>query len=131
MNKEKQELLDSVYNNYVIIFEKEWIKRYDPMLGDFNHNGRPMTQEEFNIQCKNNPKFFEKLGLKIEERDLSLEERIQFFYKKDCSNGKPMADKILKEELKSERIVKTLDSLDIPTKLITITYNDKTIESYE
>ena len=68
--------------------------------------------------------FSERWGLKIEERELSLEER----YK--------IALPIWKEKygLLANMMVSTnVDNTpyNIPTKLITITYNDKTIESYE
>jgi hypothetical protein len=62
--------------------------------------------------------FSEKWGLKIEERELSLEERNNV-YKKQWEPGA--------SELSHDRF----NSLNIPTKIITITYNDKTIESYE
>jgi len=58
--------------------------------------------------------------VKIEERELGLGERhdIKEQYGFDCRKlAKPS--------------IKQLDDANIPTKLITITYNDKTIESYE
>jgi hypothetical protein len=75
------------------------------------------TQEEFINKCKTDTEFSEKWGLKIEERELSLEERT---------------------ELAKGKVVPLLGSKDdsyneagIPKQSITITYNDKTIESYE
>jgi hypothetical protein len=115
MNKEQQELLDEAYENYCLsykdgheFYEDETVKR-------------SYTQEEFINKCKTNTEFSEKWGIKIEERELSLSERIK--YKKE----------------RGDRIARTfaaythqmLDNANIPTRLITITYNDKTIESYE
>jgi len=88
-----------------------------------HYNG--ITQEEFINKCKTNPEFSEKWGLKITERELSEEERwrIRFdYYPKDKQFP---WDRMA---LPSHRF---LDDFNIPTKLITITYNDKTIESYE
>ena len=104
MNKEQQELLDEVYENY----ESRQINMYIPIW----------SQEEFINKCKTDTEFSEKWGLKIEERELSLEERNNV-YKKQWEPGV--------SELSHDRF----NSLNIPTKLITITYNDKTIESYE
>jgi thymidylate synthase len=59
-------------------------------------------------------------GFQVYTRELSLEERhdIKEQYGFDCRKlAKPS--------------IEQLDAANIPTKLITITYNDKTIESYE
>ena len=78
-----------------------------------------LTQEEFINKIKIDEKFSEKWGLKIEERELSQEEKVSYFFKKF---GEEDPLKILKGE-----VIK----YDIPTKLITIIYNNETIESYE
>jgi hypothetical protein len=116
MNKEQQELLDESYKDYFIKKSSE--------TGPFGVTGIIPTKDEFINNCKNNPEFSEKWGLKIEERELSLEER----YK--------IALPIWKEKygLLANMMVSTnVDNTpyNIPTKLITMTYNDKTIESYE
>jgi hypothetical protein len=59
-------------------------------------------KEVFILECKTNSEFSEKWGLKIEERELN------------------------DDELNIVNLLKQTS-----TKLITITYNDKTIESYE
>jgi hypothetical protein len=98
-------LIDDAYENY----SKHFVGYDDiPKIDWFIH------------EIKNNTEFSEKWGLKIEERELSLEERTKYKKKRDG-------------------IVRTfasythqmLDNSNVPTKLITITYNDKTIESYE
>ena len=63
-------------------------------------------------------------------RELSLEDRIQFYYKSNCSNGKSMPDKILKEELKSERTVNMLDKLNIPTRAISLMWNQRSVDTF-
>jgi hypothetical protein len=105
MSKEQQELLDEAYENY----ESQQINMYIPIW----------SQEEFINKCKTNPEFSENWGLKIEERELSLEER-----------------KIHMSKYSNDRIYpdwdeKFLNEKGIPNKIIKIAYNNKTIESYE
>jgi hypothetical protein len=111
MNKEQQELLGEVYENYrqKIISEDLW------MLVAI---GWPSTQEEFINKCKTDSEFSERWGLKIKERELSLEERATIWN----NTHNPVGNIYTHNQY---------DENDIPTKLITITYNDKTIESYE
>jgi hypothetical protein len=76
-------------------------------------------------EIKNNKVFSERWGLKIEERELSLEERTKILISKS-DNKKDFYDRngrlIIEDEL-------VLNESNIPTKLITITYNDKKIDS--
>jgi hypothetical protein len=104
MNKEQQELLDDVYKNFL---------KYSSQV-------IPFTKDEFIHHIKTNDGFAKLWGLKIEERELSESERVQFYYKKHN-----------KGRVGSKTTKFVLDHDNIPTKLITITYNDKTIESYE
>lgn len=80
-----------------------------------------LTKEEFINKCKTNPEFSETWGLKIEEKELSPKERIEL------AGGK-IQDKY---PALVEMSLIVCDERDIPTKLITITYNNETIESYE
>ena len=123
MNKEQQELLNEAYKNYS---KKMMYHPVENWLDDGNGEKtyRQLSQEEFINKCKIDPEFSEKWGLKIEERELSLEER----YK--------IALPIWKEKyglLANMMVPTNVDNTPykIPTKLITITYNDKKIESYE
>jgi hypothetical protein len=124
MNKEQQGLLDEAYENYFNVFEKEWIKQYDPILGNFNHEGRPITQEEFINKCKTDPEFSEKWRLKIEERELSRLERINIAIEKKLTHKTAHLTKDFDYQ-------KWCDEQNVPTKLITITYRNQKIESYE
>ena len=125
MNKEQQELLDEIYKNYVKWWEKsddscnlteeqssKWLKLIDGGL-----QWAPFSQEEFINKCKTDNEFSEKWGLKIEERELSEDERYEL-----CAAQKSKMTAISEEDY---------IKYNIPTKLITITYNDKKIESYE
>jgi thymidylate synthase len=77
--------------------------------------GFRLTQEEFINKIKTDDEFAKKWGLKIDERELTLEERIQLWQKQQDGRG--------------EFIMELLNV--IPTKLITLTYNNETIEIYE
>jgi hypothetical protein len=98
-----------------------------------------LSKEEFINKCKTDSEFSEKWGLKIEERELRLEERLEIadkfnpLIREDCLTKTHHPDET--EELKLIYRHAWLDSLGpnvVPQrKLITITYNDKTIESYE
>jgi len=114
MNKEQQELLDEAYKN----FEKQCIPG----------TGKKMSKEEFIEFIKTNNEFSKKLGLTIKERELSLEEREKIAITKYPQlNETPHGALIDSRPFSNE----FGDSLNIPTKLITVTYNDKTIENYE
>ena len=129
MNNEKMnQMINEAYEKYCKIAGKVEEPDYDIHVDDPNQNcTRLMTKEEFINKCKINPEFSERWGLKIEERELSWKERTELLkdrsdFKRDFydRNGRLIIE---------EKIV--LDESNIPTKLITITYNNETIESYE
>ena len=115
MNKEKyNQIIDEGYKNYFLIKSME--------KGPFGISGLILPKEEFINNCKTNPEFSEKWGLKIEERELSLLERYELMKK---------LDNWVSVHYKEPKTMEYMDSQNIPTKLITITYNNETIESYE
>jgi hypothetical protein len=117
MNKEQEGLIELVGQEYT-----KWF--YDNAVPSVS--GKPilngegiLTRGEFINKCKTDSEFSEKWGLKIEERELSLEERVTHY---ETTLGRlhfipPTTD--------------MLDKENIPTKLITVTYRNQTIESYE
>jgi hypothetical protein len=117
MNKEQQELVNEAYKNYrskskdIDLPENLYNKLIDDLNKDamfpIDNPNRMLTKEEFINKCKTDQEFSEKWGLKIEERELSLEQVDQ-----------------------NNLVLKGSTAL-YPRKLITITYNDKIIESYE
>ncbi len=122
MNKEQQELLDVAYENYSKEYEKDnsigmclLVKRLD---GKSTY--RKPNKEMFVDLCTYDKTFSEKWGLKIEERELSDKERVILYTQK--TNIDTSFFPVLRE---------TLNFHNIPTKLITITYNGTKIESYE
>jgi hypothetical protein len=71
-NEKYNQIIDEVYKNYLI----EDVKILPNMPKDtMTELGYRLTQEEFINKCKTDPEFSKKWGLKIEERELSLEER--------------------------------------------------------
>ena len=113
MNKEQ--IIDEAYENYSKEYEK------DNSIGmcllvarmDGKSTYRKPNKEMFVDLCTHDKTFSEKWGLKIEERELSDKERVAIF-------------------MENKRTNKFEDNnCDIPTKLITLTYNNETIESYE
>ena len=109
MSKERyNQIIDEVYENYK--------SKTEIMMGHGFH-GTLLSQEDFISKIKTDSEFSETWGLKIEERELSLEERRKLA-KYDSEFVSPMT-------------VESWDRNNIPTKLITLTYNNETIESYE
>jgi len=113
MNKEKyNQIIDEVYEKY---HQENKHVMYLTFL----------LKEEFINKCKTNSEFSEKWGLKIEERELSLVERY------DLIEDDKHTQFVNWQSLGTDRVKEVLDELNIPTKLLTITYNNETIESYE
>ena len=108
MNKEQ--IINEVYNKYLTKY-----MGYDDVP----------SKELFLFEIKNNPEFSNKWGLKIEERELSLEERYNLIEEDKHTQF------VNWQSLGTDRVKEVLDELNIPTKLITITHNNETIESYE
>ena len=124
MNKEQQELLDGAYENYsnkLLFNEKDC--HVDYSINQPNKTFIPYSQEEFINKCKTDTEFSERWGLKIEERELSLNERRIW-----CKSNNVILEHL---EAGLENEEDDMRANRVPTRLITITYNDKTIESYE
>jgi len=88
-----------------------------------------LTQEEFINKCKTDVGFSEKWRLKIEERELSLDERNDLLNKETNRNHK--RENCFTDEEFERETLQDCKAFNIPTKLITITYKNETIESYE
>ena len=136
MNKEQQELLNKAYENYSIEYEK------DNSIGmcflvnrvDVKHTFSKPNKEMFEGLIRADKTFSERWGLKIEERELTWSERF------NLALFNPTYKSLeLRKTLEAESYMlhypdghkKVMDESNFPTKLITITYKDKTIENYE
>ena len=134
MNNEKyNQIIDEAYENYSktpvdYITFSERNKHFKSDGLEFN-SGYPnyihFTQEEFINKCKTDSEFSEKWGLKIEERELSLEERYDLIEKDKHKQF------VTWQSHGTNRIKEVIDEQGVPTKLITVTYKDERIEIYE
>jgi hypothetical protein len=140
-NKEQQLLIDEAYENYC----KEYSSLYyledkiEYGYSDYHHDiedysFEAYTQEEFIHRCKTDSEFSEKWGLKVEERELSLEERAYAYNNLlEKQNYNPKWQSKIKDidKLNEGELMTILQSLPGPSKLITLSYHDKTITSCE
>jgi hypothetical protein len=78
-----------------------------------------LNKEEFIHKCKTDKEFSEMWGLKIEERELSWEERVQWVMKNTDV------------EWENLYIVEEINKESSPTKLITVEHNGEKIEVHE
>jgi len=125
MSKERyNQIIGEVYKNYekqYSTFEIGIVKSIagnNPMVDSLlKNNSSILSQQEFIHKCKTDQEFSERWGLKIEERDLSLEER------RKIAN--------YESEFISPMTVESCDRRNIPSKLITLTYQNEKIEVYE
>jgi hypothetical protein len=144
MNNEQQELLDEAYIKYQnqTMFHTDDLVPLKELDGMYMSTGektkvyRQFAPKEFINKCKTDKDFSEKWGLKIEERELIRDERY---------NLMSTITRHSKESIESRKKINNfegntpgvsyheewLDSFNIPTKIINISYNNKKIESYE
>jgi hypothetical protein len=104
--KDEPDLLNEVYMAYY------WI------MGD----KIKFTKDEFINKCKTDLEFSEKWGLKIEEKELSTQERNEWF-QIHLNGNNPF--------MKSDWKDFELDQQNIPTKQITLEYNNEKTYHYE
>ena len=117
MNKERyNQIIDEVYKNYLKNGQQQADRNKE------NQTFLPLPKNWFIDKIKTDSEFSEKWGLKIEERELSLEERKKLYEGEFTPGIEVTNDHWLNSKLTTR---------NIPTKLITITYNNETIESYE
>ena len=110
------EIIDMVYNKYDKLFDSY----YPPFSAPYP---KRLTKEELVEEIKNGGKVIQEyeLGVKIEERVLSFKER-----KEILRQEHPLY--FMEQQLGGEDI---FIRNNIPTKEITITYNNETISYYE
>jgi hypothetical protein len=126
MNKEQLELLNEAYGKYA---DSHWTPPSNPkgkLLSDQLFSVVPMehSKESFINKCKTDKEFSEKWGLRIKERELTYLERYKLWFGNNYETGMEYNENTI-PDFDNEYYEPT------PTKLITITYNNKKIESYE
>jgi hypothetical protein len=123
MSKERyNQIIDDTYKNYLI----EDVKVLPNMSKEkMTEMGFRLSKDEFINKCKNDQEFSEKWGLKIEERELSLEERMQIWNE----HIKGLFIMLIWGHDKTQE--ESLNEHNIPNKQITLTYQDEKIQFYE
>jgi hypothetical protein len=127
--KDEPDLLNDAYENY----KKEIIRQRELQKEEVNRLRsqrkrlkvdliKLLSKEEFIDKCKTNKEFSEKWGLKIEERELSTQERNEWF-QIHLNGNNPF--------MKSDWKDFELDQQNIPTKQITLEYNNEKTYYYE
>jgi hypothetical protein len=109
LNKQQTDLIGESYGNYC----KHFVGYDDIPKIDW-----------FIQEIKNNTEFSERWELKIEERELNHDERFEIYKKVGGRDLQPHISGINFKQF-------YFDDSNVPTKLITITYKDTIIESYE
>jgi len=115
-NGRYNQIIDEVYDFYCKSFDNQCVIEIY-----LSFDTDPMIKVMFVEKIKNLDWFSQKWGLKIEERVLTPKERIEL------AGGK-IQDKY---PALVEMSLRVCDERDIPTKLITLTYKNETIEIYE
>jgi hypothetical protein len=112
MNKERyNQIIDEVYGNALLKYAFDWLPYTPP-------GGYLESKESFIIGIKTDKEFSERFGLKIEELELDMFERWK------------IAD-LTPNMMEIDYCNKLCDEHNVPTKLITVTYNNEIIEIYE
>ena len=126
MNNERyNQIIDEVFKKYG---DSHWTPPENPngpLLSDQLWSVKPMqhSKEGFIQACKTDKEFSEKWGLKIEERELSLEEQIDLALEWGHDSFDLDMAMCNSEDGQTE--------YGIPSKLITVTYNNEIIEFHE
>ncbi len=120
MSKERyNQIIDDAYKNFKNNFP---MKKSNPPKDYINSKGQLLTKEEFIDKIKTDKEFSGKWGLKIEEQELSHDERIILMNKKlGVTDTLPQYYNTDDE----------MDKNNVPTKLLTVTYKDEKLEIYE
>ena len=132
-DKEKyNQIIDEVYKNYL----NEWTFEKYPNDGSV-YSVEPIkvkehSKEQFVYRCKTDNEFSERWGLKIEERELSLEERLEIGIEK-LNVVEEIDESDLRKYIEDSvfNMTRLLNDKSIPTKQITLEYNGTKIEVYE
>jgi hypothetical protein len=125
MNNERyNQIIDEAYENYSMSCIKETKKQEREMKEKGGWNTLCLepyfeSKEKFIGLIKTDSEFSERWGLKIEERELSFIERLK------------ISGIEIDNQMSFVDYTSILNAHNIPTKLITITYNNEKTEIYE
>lgn len=138
MSKERyNQIIDEAYTNYINKCREELDKSMKQNPGDLV-NYREDTKELFIRSIKEDKHWFsgeknfsQKWGLKIEERELNYKERWFLAYNETFDEWYERLWKNNEFHIPGCDLEDRWTADGIPTKLITLTYNNETIEVYE
>jgi hypothetical protein len=147
-NARYNQIIDEVYGKYIDSTPSEYVvgSDSDPMRKIMawkrkvcHLSGYPilerLTENEFINKCKNDQEFSEKWGLEIEERELSSVERWEWYGKNGGPNGEILLVGMIayQNEEDNSHIKSWLEKFapNVPTRLITLTYQNELIQFYE
>jgi thymidylate synthase len=117
MNNERyNQIIDDAYKNYEKICMEE-VNSHDVSPPMFLY---PMWEKDFINKIKTDKDFSERWGLKIEERELSYDERFRLYVKRD----KPAYP------LNVENINEYLTLIEIPTRAISLMWNQRSCDLF-
>ena len=121
-----QEIIDKVYANYLdktqLSSDPIWLEPVQCMnmkSGEIVMGARQYTKNDFINKIKTDHKFSKRWELKIEERELSEEERINII--------QPYGMDALKIDARNQ----WMKDNNVPTKMITLIYENEVIGFYE
>ena len=118
------QIIDEAYENYKSTTLESDMKKSAWELTVHSMSGKKfiISQEDFIRKIKTDNEFSEKWGIQIEERELSLEER-KTIYENEYTESMEVPN--------NHWLNSKLTTRNIPTKIVTLTHNNETIESYE
>jgi hypothetical protein len=138
MNNERyKQIIDEAYGNYKRITELSPHLEYLHQLPFFSFSSctgvQHLTKLSYIQMCKIDSDFSERWGLKIEERELSLEERYEIRCKKENirNDWEQFYSTFGGYKNEMDSLKKSLNDNNIPLKQITVTYQENKIEVYE
>ena len=115
MSNEQKELLDEVFLNYwkkvSVNNEKDCLVKQEE--GSFLKEVRVLYQREFINKCKTDPEFSERWGLKIEERELTWDERHE----------------LAETKYQIDDVDDVLDKEGVPTRAISLMWNQRSVDT--
>jgi hypothetical protein len=132
MNNEKyNQIIDEVYENYLKGGDIKWLKKteVDTPLGEMTIH-IPYTKDEFIDKCKTDQEFSERRGLKMEERELSLNDRILEFAKRNLDPYEFRRGGKFGIVIPQWKTLQVLNKHNIPTRAISLTYQNESIQFY-
>lgn len=137
LDKQYTDLVNDAYMNYLIEQEKAYKIKYNELSSngffEIDLDWQNLSQEEFINKIKTDDEFAKKRGVKVDVRELKLWERYEIRCKRRNfrNDWEQFYSTFGGYSDEMDSLKKSLNDDNIPTKVISFTYNNETIESYE